>query len=81
MPRFKFSAPPGVQGYHTKEAGWTSHYLAEWKTSRADDSGSAYAVLQDSAHDSAIRADRRAVCGGSERTGEIDDHVGNFIGA
>ncbi len=75
------AAPLGVQGYHTKEAAWTSHCLAEWKTSRVDDSRSAYAVLEDGAHDTAVHANRCAVCGGSEGAGEIDDHVGNFIGA
>src|ERR1700693_6639813 len=37
-------------------------------------------LLKDGAHDAAIRSDGCAVCGGSKRTGEIDDHVSDFIG-
>src|ERR1700732_2836462 len=37
-------------------------------------------LSQDGAHDAAIRTDGCAVCGGSKRTAEIDDHVSDFIG-
>src|ERR1700683_381174 len=52
-----------------------------WKYWTGMTGGRPARFLQDSANDSAIDAYSGAICGRSQRTGEIDDHISDFLRA
>jgi hypothetical protein len=55
----------------------TGHGRTKWGKIKF---GKVRKALENGANHSAIRADGSAICGRSKRTGEIHDHVGDFVG-
>src|ERR1700722_10938283 len=78
MDRFKSPAPLACKATTRRSLAGVA---IEAKRRKGMTRGRPAHLLKDSADDSTSHANGGAVRGGSERTGEIDDHVGDFVSA